>query len=135
MANPARAGFEWLQFREVLHRMRMGECDRPIAKTRLIGRLKCGQVCAIAKKNRLLGAMALPNDVELTIAFEPGQAPNCNNKCLSLLCEPQNWTQKGTRWRTINRTLVDRFDFDGTYSSVRRLAQNLRKKGPMPPAV
>jgi transposase len=42
----------------------------------------------------------------------------------------QTWTGKGIRCSTIHRTLVDRFGFAGSYSSVRRLAQKLKKQSP-----
>jgi len=40
--------FEMYQYRQVIHRMRMGESDRSIARTGLTGGIKCGQVRAIA---------------------------------------------------------------------------------------
>lgn len=51
--------------RPLIHRLRMGERDRAIAKTRLMGRLKCAQVRAIAEKNGWLGQVPLPDDAEL----------------------------------------------------------------------
>ena len=128
----ANRRFEMFQYRQVIHRMRMGESDRSIAKSRLMGRLKCGQVRTIAEKNGWLGAVPLPDDAELAAAFEPGQQPNPNHQSLSLPYEPQiqKWTDEGVRWSTIHRTLVDRFGFDGSYSSVRRLAQKLKKQSP-----
>ena len=40
----ANRRFEMYQYRQVIHRMRMGETDRTIAKTKLMGRPKCAQV-------------------------------------------------------------------------------------------
>ena len=39
--------FEMYEYRQVIHRMRMGESDRTIARTGLMGRIKCGQIRAI----------------------------------------------------------------------------------------
>jgi transposase len=120
------------QYRQVIHRMRMGESDRAIAKSRLMGRLKCAQVRAIAQENGWLAAGPLPEDAELAAALESGPPPNPTHQSLSLPYEPQiqRWTKEGVRWTTIHRTLVDRFGFDGSYSSVRRLAQKLTKQSP-----
>ena len=37
----ANRRFEMYQYRQVIHRMRMGETDRAIARSKLMGRLKC----------------------------------------------------------------------------------------------
>ena len=47
--------FEMYQYRNVIHRMRMGESDRTIALTKLMGRGKCKQVRQIAEQNGWLG--------------------------------------------------------------------------------
>ncbi|MDZ7580285.1 MAG: hypothetical protein U5R30_06600 [Deltaproteobacteria bacterium] len=39
---------EMHQYRQVIHRMRLGQSDRAIAKTKLIGRPKCAVVREIA---------------------------------------------------------------------------------------
>ncbi|HWT79276.1 MAG TPA: IS21 family transposase, partial [Candidatus Methylomirabilis sp.] len=120
------------QYRQVIHRLRMGESDRAIAKTKLIGRLKCAQVRAIAEENGWLGEVPLPDDSELAAAFETKQPMNPTHLSLSLPYEQkiQTWAGDGIRCSTIHRTLVDRFGFAGSYSSVRRLARKLRKQGP-----
>jgi hypothetical protein len=69
----ANRRFEMFHYRQVVHRMRMGESDRAIAKSKLIGRLKCAQVRAVAEKSGWLGAGPLPDDAELAAAFETEQ--------------------------------------------------------------
>jgi len=110
----------------------MGESDRAIAKTKLIGRLKCAQVRIIAEENGWLGDVPLPDDAELAAAFEAQPPMNPTHLSLSLPYEQQiqTWAGDGIRCSTIHRTLVDRFGFTGSYSSVRRLARKLRKQGP-----
>ena len=66
----ANRRFEMFHYRQIIHRMRMGESDRAIAKTKIIGRFKCGHVRAVAEKNGWLGSMPLPDDAELAAAFE-----------------------------------------------------------------
>ena len=62
--------FEMYQYRNVIHRMRMGESDRTIALTKLMGRGNCKQVRLIAEQNGWLGKEPLPDDETLAAAFE-----------------------------------------------------------------
>ena len=128
----ANRRFEMFHYRQVLHRMRMGESDRAIAKTKLMGRLKCAHVRAVAEKSGWLGAVPLPDDAELARAFETESIPNPTRESLSRPYEPQiqQWTDQGVHWSRIHEALVHQFGFDGSYSSVRRLAQKLRKQHP-----
>jgi transposase len=129
----ANRRFEMFQYRQVIHRMRMGESDRAIAKSGLMGRLKCAFVRAVAEKRGWLGAgVPLPDDTELATAFTTEATANPTQQSLSLPYEEQikTWTEEGIWWSTIHQTLVDQFGFKGSYSSVRRLAQKLRKNNP-----
>jgi len=128
----ANRSFEMFHYRQVIHRMRMGESDRAIAKTKLMGRLKCGEVRAIAEKNGWLGAAPLPDDTELAAAFETEEAANPTRQSLSLPYEQQirRWIENDVCWSTIHEALVNQFGFSGSYSSVRRLAQRLSKQTP-----
>lgn len=120
------------EYRQVIHRMRMGESYQVIAKTKLMGRLNCAQVRAVAEKSGWLGAVPFPDEVELARAFETEQTPNPTRQSLSRPYEQQiqQWTDQGVRWSMIHEALVNQFGFDGSYSSVRRLAQKLRKQHP-----
>jgi len=128
----ANRRFEMFHYRQVLHRMRMGESDRAIAKTKLMGRLKCAHVRAVAERNGWLGAVPLPDDAELVRAFETAPIPNPTRESLSRPYEPQiqQWADQGVRWSRIHEALVNQFGFNGSYSSVRRLAQKLRRQNP-----
>jgi hypothetical protein len=53
------------EYRQVIHRMRMGESDRAIAGLKLIGRVKSAQVRTIATEKGWLGKGPLPDDEEL----------------------------------------------------------------------
>jgi transposase len=121
------------EYRQVIHRMRMGESDRTIARTKLIGRVKCGQVRAIATENNWLGKGPLPDDEVLAAVFE--KKPHDNNpthQSLSRSYEEQirQWANANVCMTTIHQTLVDQFGFTGSYSSVRRLVQNLKLHQP-----
>ncbi|MDI6753048.1 MAG: DDE-type integrase/transposase/recombinase [Thermodesulfobacteriota bacterium] len=128
----ANRRFEMFHYRQVIHRMRMGESDRAIAKTKLMGRLKCGHVRAVAEKSGWLGDVPLPDDDELAAAFETEQIPNPTRQSLRRPYEQQiqQWTEEGVCWSTIHEALVNQFGFGGSYSSVRRLAQKLKKQHP-----
>ena len=128
----ANRGFEMFQYRQVIHRMRMGESDRAIAKSKVMGRLKCAQVRAVAEKSGWLGPVPLPDDAELAAAFETEPISNPTRQSLSRPYEQQiqQWTDKGVCLSTIQEALVNQFGFHGSYSSVRRLAQQLKKQHP-----
>jgi len=67
------------QYRQVIHHMRMGESDRTIARTRLMGRIKCGQVRAIAAQQGWLDkGLPLPDDEVLVEAFEKKEEHDAN---------------------------------------------------------
>lgn len=128
----ANRRFEMFQYRQVIHRMRMGESDRAIAKSKVMGRLKCAQVRAVAEKSGWLGPVPLPDDAELAAAFETEPISNPTRQSLSRPYEQQiqQWTDKGVCLSTIHEALVNQFGFHGSYSSVRRLAQQLKKQHP-----
>jgi hypothetical protein len=70
----ANRRFEMYQYRQVIHRMRMGETDRAIARTKLMGRLKCAQVRAVAEQNGWLADTPLPDDQLLAAMFKSSSA-------------------------------------------------------------
>ena len=129
----AKRRFEMFQYRQVIHRMRMGESDRAIAKSGLMGRLKCGSFRAIAQKHGWLSPeVPLPDDTQLATLLTPEAPSNRARPSLSLPYEEQikKWSEEGICWTTIHQTLVEQFGFQGSYSSVRRLAQRLSKDYP-----
>ena len=112
--------FEMYQYRNVIHRMRMGESDRTIALAKLMGRGKCKQVRRIAEQNGWLGKGPLPDDETLAAAFEikPAVNPTHVSRSLPFSEQIRQWVEQGVRMTTIWRALVDRFGFRGSYSSV-----------------
>jgi transposase len=119
------------QYRQVIHRMRMGETDRAIARSGLMGRPKCAQVREVAAQNGWLKAMPLPDNKALAKVFD---APKPNSTRTSQ-CQPferqiEKWVESGIQGTTIHRALKDEFGFTGSYSSVRRLIQRIEKSRP-----
>ena len=72
----ANRRIEMYQYRQVIHRMRQGQSDRAIARTKLMGRLKCASVRAIAKEKGWLESGPLPDDQQLAEWFEVPKNPN-----------------------------------------------------------
>ncbi len=128
----ANRRFEMYHYRQVIHRMRMGQSDRAIAKSKLMGRIKCTRVRSIAEQNGWLGDVPLPGDEELARVFENEKEPNPTRASLSIPHKAQieEWIGQGITGTTIYRALVDRFGFAGSYSSVRRFVQNHHRSNP-----
>lgn len=125
--------FEMYEYRQVIHRMRMGEKDRAIARTGVMGRVKCKDVRAIAGENGWLDpGRPLPDDEALAVFFEKPRDDNPTHESLSLVHEERilKWAEQKINITTIYRTLVDQYGFKGSYSSVRRLVQKLGLKKP-----
>ncbi|MBI4772950.1 MAG: transposase family protein, partial [Deltaproteobacteria bacterium] len=129
----ANRRFEMYHYRQVIHRMRLGQSDRAIARTRMIGCLKCAQVRTVAEQNGWLKPdVPLPEDEVLAEAFETNKTANPTHQSLSSAYEEQirQWIDAGVQMTTIHQRLVDHFPFVGSYSSVRRLVNTFEKQYP-----
>jgi transposase len=128
----ANRRIEMHQYRQVIHRMRQGQSDRAIAKTKLMGRLKCGQVRAIARENGWLDDVGLPDDRQLAQMFQNRKAANPTQQSLTATHEQriETWLDQGIQATTIHRALKEQFGFTGSYSSVRRQANKIRAQNP-----
>jgi len=129
----ANRRFEMHQIRQVLVRMRMGESNRTIAKTGVIGRRKAADLRDMAQEHRWLEVdRPLPDEAELASYFadKPRNASNTS------LIEPyrkqvKTWAKDGVQGTTIYHTLVNRFGFRGSYSSLRRYLHKLKESNPI----
>jgi len=128
----ANRRFEMYQYRQIIHCMRMGQSDRTIAQSRLIGRIKCAQVRALALRNGWLGDGPLPDDAELAQVFKGNRSANSTRESLCERYKEQieQWLAQGIQATTIFQALVDRFGFTGSYSSLCRLVRVLRDGTP-----
>jgi len=128
----ANRRFEMFEYRQVIHRMRQGQSDRAIAKTKLMGRLKCSFVRSIANENGWLGNDPLPDDEKLAAFFEVAKKTNPTQVSLTWPHEKRikKWVDEGIQATTIYRALVEQFGFAGSYSSVRRKVQKISAKNP-----
>ena len=120
------------EYRQVIHRMRMGQSDRAIAKSKLMGRAKCAEVRGIAKQNGWLEPGPLPDDGALAELFEGRPKANPTRQSLSQPHEEKikKWSADGITTTAIFRALTDQYNFTGSYSSVRRMVQRLKEQNP-----
>ena len=119
--------FEMYEYRQVIVRMRLGESDRAIAQTGLMGRKKVKSVREMASSRGWLDpGNELPDDTELVARF-PTTAPRLQ---ATSLVEPHadevtKWWGQSIQGTTIHQALVRKYGFTGSYSSVRRFVQSV----------
>ncbi len=124
--------FEMHHYRQVLAHMRLGESDRSIARTGIMGRPKVTELRHIAvKRNWLNPDLPIPNDMDLARHLHPKKDDNLQPS----LVEPYRdevltWWQDGIQGTTIHAALVRKYDFPGSYSSVRRFLAQLKTDHP-----
>jgi hypothetical protein len=124
--------FEMHHYRQVLSRMRLGETDRAIARTGLMGRRKISEIREIALKQGWLDpSKGLPPDQTLACHFQRRN----NDRLLPSLVEPYSdevlaWRKDGIQGTTIHAALVRKYGFQGSYSSVRRFLAQLKAEHP-----
>ena len=121
--------FEMYEIRQAIVYMRSGQSDRQIAKSGLMGRKKAGEFRAIALKSGWLdNTQSVPD--EAVIADVLG-VKSCRTTEVSSVYpyrdEITTWWQKGIQGTTIHAALVRNHGFGGSYSSVRRFLQGLKK--------
>ncbi len=121
--------FERFNYRQVLVRMRQGDSDRQIARSKTMGRRKIAHVREVAaERGWLTPAVPLPDDAVLAAGFErPPQALPAS--CVSNL-EP--WRERITQWHsqgiqgtTIHAALARDHGYTGSLSSGYRFVNQL----------
>lgn len=128
----ANRRFEMYQIRQVVIRMRLGDTDRAIARTGLMGRRKAGAVRRVAETSGWLDpAVPLPDDAELSrrLGRKAVKASSVS------LVEPfrdevTRWREQGIQGTTIHAALARKHGFRGSYSSVRRFLKDLEERHP-----
>jgi len=124
--------FEMYEYHQALVRMRLGESDRQIAKTGLMGRRKLAQVREIAEKHGWLVAEAsLPTDAALALFFS-GRASKqpSTSSIIPYQDEVRDWVKQGIAGCTIHQALMRKYGFTGAYSSVRRFIAKIKQTPP-----
>jgi len=120
------------QYRQVIVRMRLGESDRAIAQTGIMGRRKVKAVRELSSTRGWLDPRNdLPEDAELASCFDTA-APR---EQMTSLVEPyakevKKWAGQDIQGTTIHQALVRKYGFTGSYSSVRRYLQGVEAVNP-----
>ncbi len=116
------------QYRQTLVRMRQGDSDRDIARSKAMGRKKIAQVREIANAHGWLAPdTPLPEDSVLSSALMRKEPLPVT--CISTL-EPwreqiTNWYAAGIQGTTIHATLARNHGYTGSYSSVYRFLHQI----------
>lgn len=121
------------QYRQVLVRMRQGDTDRAIARSRLIGRRKAGEVReAAAPRGWLDTALPLPDDAVLAAAFERDATlpTTCVSTLEPLRAQIEQWAEAGIQGTTMHAALARNHGYTGSYSAVRRFLTGLAATRP-----
>lgn len=116
------------QYRQILVRMRRGDSDRDIARSKSMGRRKIAQLRETAREHNWLATDgAIPDDQRLAAVL--GRREIVPTSCISTL-EP--WREQVAKWRaagiagtTIHATLKRNHGYAGSYSSVYRFLMQL----------
>jgi transposase len=120
------------QYRQALVRLRQGDSDRDIARSRLMGRPKVAALRALALSRGWLDpAVPLPEDAELAAAI--GKARRARSTISSV--EPyrvlvERWHGDGLSGEVIHALLGREHGYTGSYSAVHRLLAGIRAAQP-----
>lgn len=124
----ANRRFDVYQYRQILVRMRQGDSDRDIGRSKTMGRKKIARVRQMAQERGWLDPDApLPDDKTLAAVLARKEALPAS--CISTL-EP--WRELVTKWHaagiqgtTIHATLRRNHGYTGSYSSMQRFLGQL----------
>jgi transposase len=117
------------QYRQVLVRLRQGDSDRDIARSRLMGRHKVAVFRALCSKRGWLDPeAALPDDAAIAAAL--GAARRAASSLSSV--EPhrdlvRRWAEQGVCGVAIHAALAREHGYSGSYSSVYRMLTAIRE--------
>lgn len=120
--------FDVYQYRHVLARMRLGDSDRDIGRSKKMGRKKIAQVRQVAQEHGWL-ALEAPIPDDQTLAEVLGRKPSLPASCVSTL-EPwrelvTQWHVSGVQGTTIHAALKRNHGYGGSYSSMQRFIAQL----------
>lgn len=127
--------FEMYQYRQIIFHMRQGQSDRAIAKLKLAGREKCNHIRQVALKNGWLNSDSpLPEDAVLAVPFAKPQPKNALPLATPFEMQIKEWYAQGVNGKTIYNALVRKYQYAGSYDSVKRYLRRLRDESDSPKA-
>ena len=123
------------QYRQVLVRLRAGDSEREIARTRVMGREKLAVLRVLAAREGWLDAgVALPDDAAIAAALGGvGRARSTVSTVEPHRAIVTQWLDAGVGGKAIHAALCRDHGYSGSYSSVARMLLALR--GARPPEV
>ena len=124
--------FEMYEYRQIISRMRLGESDRAISKAGLMGRKKVAKLRILAKNHDWLDPTnTLPDDNALNQALKPQELTQPQeSSVLPFKKEVEDWVSSNVSGTVILRTLQEKHDYEGGYSSVKRFIKKLKDSAP-----
>ena len=126
----ANRRIQMFEYRQIIYRMRKGESDRAIAKTGLIGRVKAKLIRCVAKINGWLNpTTSLPSEQEIANSIiVKNNTVKVNNKIEPYVDQINAWFTKGIKSaRIIHQSLVNQYNFTGSYNCVQRYIKTHKK--------
>ena len=128
----ANRRIEMYEYRQVLHRMRCGDSNREISRSRLMGRRKARQVRSVARQEGWLDPeVSLPDEATLAEHFRRDKPRRSSiSRVEPYRDEVTKWFGEGIDGTTIYAALKRKGRFQGSYSSVRRFLKGLRRRAP-----
>ena len=120
------------QYRQVLVRLRQGDSDRDIARSRLMGRKKLGKLRELAQQLGWLDpALPLPEDAVLASALTPSRVAASTVSTLAPFASLiRDWCAQGLQGTTMHAVLRRNHGYTGSYSAMRRFRQQLAAAEP-----
>jgi len=119
-------------YRQALMRMRQGDSDRDIAKSRLMGRRAAAALRALAQGHGWLDAGNLaPDDAAIAAALvAPKRAGTTVSSLEPLRSQIAGWFNQGVSGVVIHTALKREHGYTGSYSAVRRMLATLKREVP-----
>jgi transposase len=128
----SRRKIEMHHYRQALMRMRQGDSDRELAKSRLMGRRVAANLRALAEaEGWLTPETALPDDAAIAGALAAPKRASTTVSSLEPLREKiATWFAQGVSGVVIHTALKREHGYTGSYSAVRRLLAGLKRDIP-----
>ena len=120
------------EYRQALMRMRQGDSEREIARSKLMGRSKAARLRELARAQGWLDPeRPLPEDAEIAAALGQPKLPvTAQSSIAAYRPLVEQWLTQGVSGVVIHTTLKREHGFSGHYSSVRRLIAQIGREQP-----
>lgn len=129
----ANKRFEMFQYRQILVRMRMGESNRAIAQSGLMGRKKAQKLRDTALEHGWLDTLIpLPDNSQLAAVLNV-TVHTPSSSVSSVLPHAEKvklWMEAEVQGSTIHQQLVEKYGFTGSYWAVNRYIKSVKGNEP-----